>query len=248
MINPTMNINRLSTGTSIVSIPYDNGVITATDLRATDTRTFQYYNAQEKTSKSCMDEIYVSGAGASTGTDWCAYPVIAHLDKCLKYYYVSLNQIESPVDFLNLFNKFAIDYFKKIGYRVPGFAEIVFQCEFLINVNTKKLNFAFKTNMAGDSAMEASTNAHVGNVESKDILAIGSGGRYLVGALCQENSLKPLNTRPLAQCIELLKTAFVNTCGKDLASSVAEGLQITVFQNGGKTYDHRISGVVTNSK
>ena len=58
---------------------------------------------------------------------------------------------------------------------------------------------------------------------------VGSGSRYLVGALLLQNNVKPLSTWSKEEAITWIKSNFRSVIDLDLASSTTWGLHIRVI-------------------
>jgi 20S proteasome alpha/beta subunit len=131
-------------------------------------------------------------------------------------------------------NKLNVKYLQNLRDTLS--IQLMDSVQFIVGINTKKLNFAYTSDFAADASFRTSTLSMHGQTESKDIQAIGSGGRYIIGFLLKENQQKRLSEQTRDQVIEILKRGFKDTCGRDLASFCREGIATWTLQKGGHSY------------
>lgn len=224
---------KISTGTSILALPYNEGYLLISDTRATNTSTYEYYTTDKLTPYGT--NFALGGAGAACGTVAVLTPFLDYFTQYLKYYNYDLEQIPEPYAFLTLWNTACLKYLQEQAS--PIYLQLLSQCIFLVVFRNKHFNFTLKASLTSDDLLE-NYNSYSYNCElaktkkfSGDILAIGSGARYLVGGAMSENDKKIMKERSKDEILELLPTLFKNTTTRDLASSVEAYLEVVTVPN-----------------
>lgn len=213
--------------TTIVSCPFSQGLILYSDTRATDTHSFEKYTANNKTTFGLAYtlpdnvELFISGAGISIGTETLMYPFFKEFElKCIEYC-VNLNSLEKT-QFIDFFNNIGATYLKSL---TPIDYEIIAGSVFIISVKTAKFLGSFKTSITGGLTIGYPTK----DLLMGDFVGVGSGSRYVLGALLLEHKKNPLTTRSEEEMVQWGKNYFERVIEMDLASSVESGLNIRII-------------------
>lgn len=221
-----MAVDKVSKGTTIISIPTKEGIIIAADTQGTDTRSFETYVCKSKTTNNLVNlkgvEIYVSGAGAAFGDIICGGSFYSYFEKKCLEYCIDLN-VFSANEIIGFICMLGVDYLKKIH---PVEADWMNHSSFIITIKTQKTLFSvksdlpffceFRTVLIDDLTWEGDT---------KNLVGVGSGSRYVLGAvlykLKKEGDFKT-NKEAKEWVINYLKPIIE----LDLASSVKRGLSV----------------------
>ena len=222
--NKTLN----STGTSIAAVPYNSGYLLISDTRSTNTATYEYF-ATDKLMH--YDKNFALGAaGAAVGLDMVVCPVIDYFLRYLYYYEYDVEELENPHVFLALFNKAVQRYNTQEATQL--YMHLLNMGKYIIVFRNKNFVFALSGNFFGDDCLESLHSYRVTqelarkNNYSGDVVAIGSGSRYLIGGFLKLNKEKPLRTLSKEELIDHAKEIYKNTTARDGASDIKEYMQI----------------------
>lgn len=222
--------NVKSTGTTIISCPFDEGLIIATDTQATDTQSFvPYYTPSKTDSYLFLDvedgvEISVSGAGLSNGTSIVATYALRLIKQTLGLYNITIADLKTPQQFLDFFNQACgIHVIQRLSALQMQVNE---RSVWLLGVKTPNFIIGFQTNFEGGSCFNVDV-ARKGRISN--LCGIGSGARYILGAAFVADKQKKFETRTKDEVVNWLKTNFAQIVHRDIASSVQNGLHLTIL-------------------
>lgn len=219
---------KICTGTSILALPCQEGYLLVSDTRATNTGTYEYYTTDKITPYG--SNFTFAGAGAAVGTVAVMTPFLEYFLEYLRHYCYDVNQIPDPYAFVTLWNNAAIRYLEEQA--TPVFVEVLNQSTFIVIFRNKNCTFALRSNLVGDDLLE-NYSSYSYNLElakskgfSGDLLAIGSGARYLLGGALAHNHGAVMKELGKKEILKLLPVLFKHTSARDLASSVESYLEV----------------------
>ena len=215
-----------STGTTIISCPFDKGVIVATDTRATDTRAFTPFYTPRKTDSymSVENEVqfHVSGAGFSNVTSLIASSFFQMMVQFNQSYNIKMSAMDSPLIFMDYFNELCSRHFlKRLS---PLELEVLFNSVMILTVKTPKFIFSFETTFDGGSCFFQGRNGQT----FTSLGAIGSGSRYILGNALVQDSLRPFEKKSLEEVRQWIIDHFKQSTKRDIGSSTSKGLHLTI--------------------
>lgn len=226
--NGYVNKKFISTGTSICAVPYNKGYLMISDTRATNTSTYEYFATDKLI--NYKKNFAIGAAGAAVGLEMVVYPLLNYFEDYLDFYKYDLQEIQNPFVFLTLFNKAVQKY--NTEQASPLYMELLSMGKYILLFRNKYFKFSFSCNLFGDDLIESFNSNSVNQELAKknkyvgDIVAIGSGGRYLLGSFMNLNEEKLLKERDKLDVITEAKKIYLNVTCKDGASSVAEYLEV----------------------
>ena len=211
-------------GTTIISIPYSEGHLIATDLRATNPSTFQVYTCNSKL-RGLHDYFTVAGAGYSIGTSVCAIPFLTYVSDLKDKFEFEYDDIKSPSELRSFMSSVGFNFLKQ--NKDPLFSQILAGSSFLIGFSNSNFSTVWESSLIEDTQNPSNTKTLFPNsVQHQNILAIGSGGRYAKGYLAAKNETKLLKTRDFYEAICVAIKALGVASSFDLASSILEGVSL----------------------
>jgi 20S proteasome alpha/beta subunit len=230
--------NLKKTGTSIFSCPFKDGLIIATDTQATDVSTYTAYYTDRKTDSyndvSPNTQIYISGAGYSNGTTTIASEVFLKMREFLQGYNIRLDQIKTPIEFMNFFNQYcATQWFKKMNYVQ---SEIAANSAFIFTLKNPSFILSFETSFEGGSCFYRGRKDQT----YTSLCAIGSGSRYIMGCALVQDKKKPFEQRPFEEVKSWVVDTVKNAITRDMGSSTDKGLYLTVIHKNKPTESHTL--------
>lgn len=219
---------RKTTGTSIIALPYKEGYLIASDCRATNPSTYEYYTTDKITPYG--QHFTVAGAGLAIGLNTAMTPFITYFYSYLKYYCYEINEIPDVYCLLSLWNNAAIKYLKEEADSL--YFETIGHSIFTVVFRNKHILVAYNSRLVGDDSLE-NFNSYAFNTKlasehyfAGDFTAIGSGSRYLVGSILAENKTRLLKEQSRTEILRFLPSVFQSTTTRDLASSVESYLEV----------------------
>lgn len=233
--------------TTIVSLPFKDGVAVLSDTRAT-TYDFKEYVSYNKVSEDLgysLDQdvgVWVAGAGASTGIETLFYPFLQYFERKCSEYCVDLNDLKLN-QFIELFNNLSATYFRTVITSAELFLSEY--CMFLLIVRTRKFLTVLKTSCpVGGLCLNVNP---LGEPTSEDVpnslfSGVGSGCSYILGALLLENEKeRPLYDWGEEEVLNWAKGYFQKVITLDLGSNTKNGLNVLfIYKNRKECKKYRI--------
>jgi hypothetical protein len=232
----TETSNMKSTGTTIISIPYNKGVIVVSDTQATDLNSFtKYYTPNKSDCYFFQDfepevDLIASSAGYASYNGAVVAKIFNLLKQHLTHFNIELNSIKTQRDFIDLFNNLCGRILKQLS---PLEHEISSRSVCLLTVKTKNFVLSLETNF--DAGTCFSMNIYDKARIHSNLLAVGSGGRYILGAALKEDVDAPFCNRSLDQVLQWVSKNFKRVITRDLASSGDHGYSIVIVDKDKKT-------------
>lgn len=213
--------------TTIVTVPYKDGIALVSDTRATDTSSFQRYHCRKQNGPVCKLnnglEIFIGLAGASIGAEAMIHPFIKTLERTLQNYCIDINLLEK-MEFTSLMNNISMRHYLKHS---SEFAEVPSQ--FLFIFKTKKLLFALNGGILGFCTPNNLNSVNVAELDHEsNFTQTGSGGRYAMGAILLENKINPWIKKSQEEVVDWFKSYFGKVIAPDIASSIIPSFHITL--------------------